>query len=65
MQAIFGITIAFYICAVSVLTPIFVGMMAMAARDCRLLSGEHCVWVIVPVSEAPEDQRPPETPHDQ
>lgn len=58
MGQILGMTLLIYVILAATLTPIFVVAGAMAARDCRLLSGEQCVWVIVPVSGAPEDQRP-------
>ena len=62
MGQFFGITFVLYIFSAAVLLPVLGVSAWWATRDCRLLSGEQCVWVVLPVSQAPEDQRP--TPED-
>lgn len=58
MSEFFGVTLFVYLVFAAVIVPV-VGVSAwFVTRDCRILSGEDCVWIVVPVSEAPADQRP-------
>lgn len=58
MGQFFGITLLIYIATASVALPIIIGAASIATRDCRIVSGENCVWIVVPASEAPEGQKP-------
>jgi hypothetical protein len=58
MDQFLGAMLALYIMTAAIILPIIGFASFIAVRDCRMLSGEDCVWVIVPVSEAPKDQRP-------
>lgn len=58
MGQFFAVTFVLYIAIAAIFFPIIIGAAAIVTRDCRIVSGENCVWVVVPVSEAPEGQKP-------
>ena len=57
MDQVFGFIFLAYMVSASIMLPIFGIPAAVQIRDCRIIAQEECMWVAVPVSEAPQDQR--------
>lgn len=54
MKELLSVVIMAYI---AIATVTFMGFHVSGMRDCELSSVEECVWVVVPVSQSPQDQR--------
>ena len=58
MGQFLGFALIIYVSTAGVVLPIILSKAVIATRDCRIVSGEDCVMVVVPASEAPEGQKP-------